>query len=219
MKDSMTVNNMTFAPNGGTLDVTTFPMAVYNSWTNNGFIFQNNISSVTFVGTTSGQTIQSGGQNFSYVNVNGNGGYWTLQDSMTVISTMTITKGTLDASTQAITVNGSWMNTGGFFTSTAPSMVTLTAPTTGQKIQSRGQKFPDLFINAGPSSYWILKDSVTVSTLTFALNGGTLDTSTQALTVNGSWINGGGIFQANSSSVTFTGTTPGLTITVLRRKF
>ena len=61
----------------------------------------------------------------------------------------------------------------------------------------------------GAGGTWVLQDSMTVIS-SITLNAGTFNsnkgTATNGLAVGREWINGGGTFLTNSSSVTFTGT-------------
>src|SRR5258708_37341091 len=115
MQESMTIlSSMTIT--NGTLDTSAsnFAIGVVNDWNNTGGTFVVNQSTVTFTGTTgtsgSPHHIQSGAANskqpFWNVTFNGSGGYWTLQDSMTVTSSMTITNGTLDTSASNFDIGG-----------------------------------------------------------------------------------------------------------------
>src|SRR5207302_6637215 len=92
-----------------------YTIGVSYNWVNTGGIFTANASTVSFNGTTAGHTIKSNGSPFGNVQVNGAGGYWTLIDSMTLTSTMTLTAGTLDTASQAILSMGNWTNNSGTF--------------------------------------------------------------------------------------------------------
>ena len=67
----------------------------------------------------------------------------------------------------------------------------------------------------GPGATWVLQDSMTVIS-SITLNGGTLNSNTgtalNGLAIGHEWINGGGTFITNSSSVTFTGSGSNLRI-------
>ena len=67
------------------------------SWINNNGIFFTNLGTVTFAALTAGQTITSNGSNFYNMTFNSSNGvgYWTLQDPLVALSTITITKGHL----------------------------------------------------------------------------------------------------------------------------
>src|SRR5207302_665516 len=170
----------------GTFDITNSSWTVGNNWTmNSNLTFTATGSTVAFNGTTAGQKITSAGKSFANVVINGSGGYWTLQDSMTVTSNMTITAGTLDTSGSnlGISVGGSWSNTGGAFT-TNQSTVTFTATTAGQTIRSKGSPFKTVNIgSAGAGGYWTLIDSMTVSTATIS-SGNTLELAGQGLKIS-----------------------------------
>jgi hypothetical protein len=212
---SVVVGSLTVKENltltAGTLDDTggNFTIGVSSNWANIGGVFKAGTSTVTFMGSTAGLTIRSKGSPFGFVQINGvGGGYFTLLDSMTVTSTMTITQGTLDASNAnlGVAVGGSWLNNGGAFEPQA-STVTFTTPSAGtQTITSGNSNFGSVQFN-GPGGYWTLGSSLTV-TSTMTLTKGTLDTSAsgnQAILLGGFWTNNGGIFKSNGSTITFNG--------------
>jgi len=74
--------------------------------------------------------------------MNGTGGYWTMQDSMTLTSTMTLTAGSLDTSSNnyGITVGRDWKNNGGNFI-VNQSTAMFTARSRMKKITSGGDPF------------------------------------------------------------------------------
>jgi hypothetical protein len=218
LQDSMTViSSVTLT--GGTLDTSSsnYGISVGNDWLNNGGAFAVNQSTLTFYGNATGKKVMSRGYPFYNVWINGTGGYWTLQDSMTVTSTMTLTAGTLDTSALNfdIGIGGGWYNYGGTFVPNG-STVSLTSASAGQKIRSNNANFANLSFNSstGAGGYWTLVDSLTV-TSTLTLTAGTLDTSLSnfGISVGKDWLNNGGLFAVNQSTVTFTGTTTGQKIT------
>jgi len=108
MLDSMTVtSSMTITT--GTLDTsgtncggTSCNITVGGSWiTAPGGSFIAQQSSVTFTGSTP-LKIQSRGNPFNYITLNG-AGSWVLQDTMTVVSTVTLTQGLLNGNGKDIT--------------------------------------------------------------------------------------------------------------------
>ena len=157
--------------------------------------------------------------------LNGSGGYWTLQDSMTVTSTLTITQGALDTSGNncsgaacSMSVAAGWLNNGGRFVANT-STVTFNGTIAAQNITSRGSPFYNLYINGGSNGYWTMLDSMTVNA-NLTLNKGTLDTSAAScagascnLALTGTWLNSGGLFVTNTSTITLTGNLGGQTIT------
>jgi hypothetical protein len=208
--DSMTVTQDAVW-NAGTLNTTTsnFPISVGGSWLNSGGSFIPNASTVTFTGATPGEWIESNGKNFSYLAFSGSG-YWTLVDSMTVVSTITLTAGVLDTSPSnwAMRIQGSWLNNGGTVHMN-DSTVTFAATTAGQRIRSGGDNFPHVQFN-GTGGVWVLQDSMTV-TGDILLAAGALNTgSSQGIGIGSDWINTGGVFQVNNSTVSLNGTTAGL---------
>ena len=184
--------NESLSLQAGTLNTTAanYPVTVGLSWLNTGANFVANASTVTFNGSATGQSIRSNGKNFANLYFNGSG-YWTLLDSMTVTSTMTLAAGNLDTSgpndlygpngpgtfacngnttSCDIAVAGGWQNalgTSARFIAES-STITFTAATP-QKMTSNGSPFFNLLFNNAAGS-WVLQDSMTVtSTLTITL--------------------------------------------------
>src|SRR5262249_24902345 len=142
----------------------------------------------------------SDGNNFGYVLFSGTGG-WVLQDSMTVVSTMTLSGGTLDSANNDITVGGSWWNTGtNFIPNTAT--VLFTGGNT-QKLRSNGRNFSTVRLH-GTGGNWVMQDSMTLTGDLF-IDDGRLDATASNFPIflQGSWANTGGNFVANASTVTF----------------
>src|SRR6185312_3884472 len=111
-------------------------------------------------------TIQSGGVPFNNLVFNGSGGYWTLQDPLTVLASMTLTAGTLDTNpvgNYAVTVGLDWYNNGGNFAGNQ-STVTFNATTSGRQILSGGVAFPNVNFN-GAGATWTLADGLIVNNL------------------------------------------------------
>jgi len=80
--------------------------------------FVSGASTITFNASAPGRLITTQGYPFSNIAFSGAGGYWTLQDSMTVLSKVTLSAGTLDTgagSNFAIAVAGDWSSAGGTF--------------------------------------------------------------------------------------------------------
>jgi len=143
----LTVNG-TLTLTGGILDpssVNNFTIGVSSSWLNTGGVFLPQVSTVSFVGTTAGLFIKSNGSNFANVLVNGAGGYWTMLDSMTLTSTMTITGGTLNTGSgnNAILVGRNWRNSVGAFIANQ-STVTFNGTVSNEKIFSNGSPFNNI---------------------------------------------------------------------------
>lgn len=80
---------------GGSVDLSGFTAYNKGSATSSAF---------SFVSTTTGNTIKSGGRIFGNVTFNGLGGVWTLQDDLTSSGTLTLTAGNLKAGTHAMTL-------------------------------------------------------------------------------------------------------------------
>src|SRR5207302_1829835 len=105
---------------------------------------------------------------------------------MTVVSTMTLTQGTLNSNSKDIVVNAGWNNINGFFTANASS-VTFTS-SSPQTITSHGSPFNNIVLNGASGGSWVLIDSMTVAS-SITLNSATLNSNSKDIAVAGSWIN------------------------------
>ncbi len=111
--------------NGGMLDVSSsnYGLIIGKSWLNNGGKFIPRSSTVTFAGTTSGLDIQSGGQSFAKLTLNGAGGTWNTRDRLTASGTTVLTNGTLDASGSYVMRFGQFAQVGGTITPRAGTII------------------------------------------------------------------------------------------------
>ncbi len=202
------VGNATF--NGGSFTSSTSSIKVGGNWTAVSGAFTAGTSTVTFTSTSVGQTVTTGNNKFFNVTLNGSGGYWTMQDSMTVVSSMTLTAGTLDTksgSNFGITVGNSWYNTGGTFVANLDT-VTFNGTSAALQIDADPSSYASVVFN-GAGTWTLLSPLTLTSTMTFT--AGTLNTSASnyPVSVGGSWLNNGGTFIANASTATFTAATIG----------
>lgn len=116
-------------------------------------------------------------------------GTHTFADAFSASGSFTISAGTVKGSS-ALTVGGSWVNSGTF---SGTGTVTLTGTTAGNSVVSGGSSFAALTVNGAGGTY-TFSDAFT-STGNFTITAGTV-TGTSAMSVGGNW----------SSSGTFTGT-------------
>ena len=155
------------AIHSGSLAVHNSQIAVGGSWMNSGGSFLPGTSTVTLNSSASGKTITSNGSSFYNLYFNGSGGYWTLQDSMTVLSTMTLTAGTLDTNSGGgypMSVSGGWLNNGGNFTVNG-STLTLTG-NSAQVVRNAGQPFAVIVDSNSSSDGVVFASSFTATGLT-----------------------------------------------------
>jgi len=148
-------------------------LVVGGSWTITSGSFISGTSIVTFNATSAGHRITSKGDPFASVVFNGSGGYWTLQDSMTALSNVTLTAGTLDTnsgSNLGIAVAGDWNNNGGTFTPNQ-STVTFNGVSTSTSTWT------------GSTSFYSLQSLVPGKTLVFQM--GSVQTVTGSLILTG----------------------------------
>lgn len=186
----------TYAPSGN--------VTVGGTWTNNG-TYTTGTETVTLNGTSS-YNFKPGSSIYN-VTINGSGGTYTLQASLTVTNNLTITAGTLDTksgSNYGITIGNNYSNSGTF---TARSgTVTFNATATGKTITAGGSSFYDLTFN-GVGGGWTLQDAATVSDV-LTITAGTLSLGSQTLTLSGTTgtpLSNAGTFTASTGTVSYTG--------------
>ncbi len=166
-------------------DISNYSIVVSSNWINSG-TFTSSGDTVTFNATTAGHIITNGGSPFANVQFAGVGGYWTLQDSMTVTSTMTITSGTLDTksgSNFGISVGSEWLNSNGTFT-VNNSTVTWTGAGSNLRIQSNNFPFFRMYFT-GPGSWQTDTDPVTISSHVIINNGTLAVAAGSTMTITG----------------------------------
>jgi hypothetical protein len=206
LQDALDVNgNLTIT--GGGLDTKSganYAITLAGNFSN-ADTFTARSGTVTLDGTASGKTITSGGGSFFNLTVNGSGGVWTLQDAMDVNGSITISAGTLDASASncsaascAITVAGSWSDSGNTFTERTGT-VTFDGSGSSNTITEGGSFYNLVFNGTGT---WDAGALITVGN-SLTLTAGTLDLSTYNLAVTGTFTTGGTLrLRGTETSVT-----------------
>src|SRR5262249_40424647 len=159
--------------------------------------FVANASTVAFNGAGMGQTIRTSGSTFSYLQFNNAGGYWTLQDSMTIVSTMSITQGTLDTSAANcaggscnVSVGGSWVATSGAFVANSSTVTLGGLAATNMRLQTNNSPFYNLYVNTPLNGIWVMQDALTINS-TLTLTSGGLDAKVAVnnpITLAGTWL-------------------------------
>jgi fibronectin-binding autotransporter adhesin len=211
---------------GGTFGLGGSTLTVGSNWNVTGGTFNAGTGTVLFNAASSGRQIRNSGRSFYVVDFNGSGGYWTLQDSMTVRASLLLDAGTLDTSVSGnygILVGREWLTTGGSLNAHL-STTTFTGATTNLRIQSGGNVF-GYFTMTGTGS-WITNNGPVELTNAFTLAAGSFTVAAgSSLTVGGNMIvqsgtslalqedttiNGGSL--QNAGTITATAT-PTLTIT------
>ena len=112
--DDVTING-TLDISNGTDGIST--VNIGGGWDATGGMFTQGNAVLTFTSTNT-EAITSGGNSFSNITFNGNGGIWILQDDMDLNSGVTLTNGTLDANVSGnhlINISGNWVETTGTF--------------------------------------------------------------------------------------------------------
>lgn len=173
-------------------------LTVGGNWFNAGTY--TDTGAVTLSGTSAAGTLTSGGGSLGALTINGNGGTYTLKDTLSVAGNLTIAAGAGLTGAQAITVGGSWSNAGAF---SDVGVVTLTSPSSAATITSGGGRFSALTVN-GAGTY-TLQDRLWVPGGTITLTNGTLNGGSSVIHA-GAFSMGTGSFAVGSSTVVFDGT-------------
>jgi hypothetical protein len=178
-----TTNDLTIS--SGSLVANLSNVVIGGNWTNSGGSFTAGTSTVTFNSLAIGKTITSKGFPFYNVYFSGSGGYWTLQDSMTVTSTATIANGTLDtnsATNLGIQVSGDWNFLGGTFVPNASTVTFAGAATSSSTLR-------------GSTTFYSLSCIIPSKTLVFQINS--TQTVTNLFTLTGA---SGNLIQVKSTT-------------------
>ncbi|MBU1811373.1 MAG: DUF2341 domain-containing protein, partial [Candidatus Omnitrophica bacterium] len=193
-----------------------------------GGIFNAGTGTVIFDGIESGKTITTAGSSFYNLTFNGTGA-WTLQDSLTVNNTLTVsagevitqansitllhftqTAGTFNSPSTTLTVGGNFTHTAGTFNHNQGKVI-FNAVDTDNTITSTGVVFYNIEFN-GIGGKWTLQDSLDVDN-DLTISAGTLSAGSNPINVAGNWTNSGGTFDSGTGTVTFDGIETGKTIT------
>jgi len=146
----------------GTLDMTSnnYALTVSSSWFNTGGTFTaRGILGHLRRNDRVGLKIRSNANPQLCGAQTASGGTYTLQDTLPILSTLTLTAGTLHYRLHAVH-HGGWKlnNNGGIFTVNSSSVI-FNSTSVGQTIRSRGYPFATLFIGRAPREattlWWI----------------------------------------------------------------
>lgn len=171
---------------------------VSGSWTNTGTYTDSSANVTVTFDSTSSETITTAGSAFYNLTLNGSGGQWTLQDTLTVSNDLTVTGGTLALGTQNMTVSGGDITGAGSITQTSG---TVNLDGTGNLDGTFG--FKNLTLGANTAGTTALSGTITVSgNLTVSLNH-TLNGSGD-LTVNENFSGAGTVTFADGTTVSHT---------------
>ncbi|MDA1169405.1 MAG: LamG domain-containing protein, partial [bacterium] len=104
--------NGDFTLASGGVDVSASNYAITNagSWYNYGGVFTKRAGTVTFDGTATGKTLQSGNQDFYNTTISGSGGGWTLTQDLYATNSLTQSNGTLNTSTSNYNIYAGTLN-------------------------------------------------------------------------------------------------------------
>jgi hypothetical protein len=215
--------NGSFNINNGTVTAPAI-LQIAGSWNNSG-TFNNNGGTVATIGTTAGNTFSgamTGTNKFNNLTINGAGGAWSFgSNSADVGGNFTILAGTVTAPSTTLQVAGNWSNTGGSFSNNLGTVVmngngalSLSSVAGGM---TGTNKFFNLTFNGTSGSSWTFgANSSDVGGNFIIASGMTViapsGAATTGLQIGGSYTDNG-TFNANGGTLTFNGTSSGLTLT------
>jgi hypothetical protein len=188
---------------GSTLDVTSsnYGITISGNWVNNG-TFTAQSGTVTFVATTTGFTISTGGSNFYNLAFNGVGGNWAFTtNTVTTNNNFTIATGTVTLPTATTTIGGSFDASTGTFSHNVAAVVFNGSGS--RTINPGASSFNDLWFT-GSGSYTFTGANATTSRTTL-ISSGTVTMPSGTYNAGGSFLNNGGAVTHNSGTLKFTG--------------
>ncbi len=178
--------------NTGNLTTSGNNITAAGNWYNNGGIYSSGGNTVTMTGSSGADNILSGEQSFNNLSING-GATFVMNDSMTVVGTLTLTAGTFDSSSSTYNITAqSWTDAGAGVFTKQNSTVTFSG---GGTINAN-----DAFQNI------VLQGSANTISNTLTVSGNWTNNMTGAVSATGSTVmfNGSGI-QTLAGSTTFYG--------------
>lgn len=110
-----------FAQTSGTVQLGTSVFTLQGDFIRSGGNFSAGTSTLTFTGPQA-QILTTGNTGFYHVVINKSGNTLDLTDALDINGNVTLTAGTLDTSSQTITVAGNWTRTSGVFTGTGSTV-------------------------------------------------------------------------------------------------
>lgn len=220
LNGNCTVNN-SFTQSAGTFACGAYSLTVNADFTNNGGTFSAGTGTVIFVGDT--PSAYGGSQDTTFYNFQMNkqlliaelegpgienadiilSDTLTLNRSMTITGTVTLSNGTIDASSATITAQGHWYNYGTNF-SPGTSTVQFTGSGASNVGGTQSTGFYNLTVNkSGVGSVALLVSVSADNDLT--LTAGTLTHSAGTLSIYGNFTKNGGTFTYGTGTVQFVG--------------
>ncbi len=179
-----------------------YNITVYQNWVNNNsFVAQN--GTVSFVGTSTGLTIQ-GSSAFNNLTFGGVGGSWSFATSTLLVNgDLTIATGTVTLPTGTTTIAGSFNNTGGTFLHNNGE-VRMTSTAGGRTITQRGTAFLNAFYDLvfTGSGSWSFTEVNATTSRDFRIQSGSVTFPSGQLSVGGDLnVTGSGSFAHNNGEV------------------
>ena len=202
----------------GTVRSTTYPLRIKGNYSNSG-TFTHMSGTVEFIATDSGNTIAgnlSGTSKFYNLTFNGVAGAWsfTSNPDVEVANNLTITNGTITATSGNTTVTGNYSNSATFTHNSGTVIFNATdAGNTLAGTLSGTSSFYNLtFSGAAGAWSFTSNPSVTIANA-LSISNGTLTATSGTTTIGGNFTKTGGTFTHNSGTVVFNDNTKISTLT------
>jgi hypothetical protein len=191
---SATANCLNLTTTGSTVNITgSNALNVYGNLTLSTSVLSSYTGTLSFLSTSTGQTITVASNNLGTVVFNGSGGAWTLQDNWSAISVI-LTAGTLAASSRTITLTGTgtvWTG-GATFTAGTSTIVISDTSSSSKTFAGAGLTYNNLTFSGGTGVHIITGSNtfnaiaITTPPTTINFTAGTTQTMTSsAFTVSG----------------------------------
>jgi hypothetical protein len=191
---SATANCSNLTTTGSTVNITgSNALNVYGNLTLSTSVLSSYTGTLTFAATTTGFTITGASNNLGTVVFNGSGGGWTLQDNWSAIS-VTLTAGTLAASSRTITLTGTgtvWTG-GATFTAGTSTIVISDTSSSSKTFAGGGLTYYNLTFTGGTGTHIITGsntfNAITITTPPTTINftaGTTTTMSSSGFNVSG----------------------------------
>jgi len=200
--DTTTTNNFTIS--SGTATSSSGILSVAGNFDVSGGTFKNNSGKVLF-NSSNAQTITTGGTGnpFHDIQFNGSGGWTFAIGNHDINNNFTITQGTVTSTAGILEIGGSWLNSSTFNNNSGT--VKFDATTGSKTINNGSSSFYSLTFDGVDGGWQISTSDLDVNN-NLNITNGTLDASSQNITLAGNLvISSGASFTKGTGTTTFDG--------------
>ncbi len=199
----------TFAQSAGIVTFPTGTTTIGRAFNVTGGTFAVNGSPLSFIATTTGQTVRFGNSAVAALTFSGVGGGWNMTDTHATASrSITVTAGTLSLPSGNLAVGGSFENRGGTIAHNTADLI-MTSTSSAVLRASSSDLYAVRFVGVGP---FTLADQSVTFLDDFAVNAGSVTIGTGTLAVGGSFTATGGTFSHASGTVLLNASAGGKTV-------